>query len=523
MISRKLPVVIMLLATGVFVVPIFAQDEMPAGVDMQSPDAARPEAADSVPSAADDTAVPGESDDDSEQDDVPTHVKQLAAAGALRPSMVVVEYTLRYDKGEQPVFYGNIGGRYAARFIEQERPLEMSGLLLTPTTVLTPDLIIHPRFVEAITVRAGDKTAVAHPKGYFVDQPAMLLELDEALPGTSPLEFDPSGEEPYLGASYQINDGQWTINVSGTMSVVALTETGRTFSPSSENIILLTEDSKPVGVSMSDEMPADDSWKGSPLDWPMIPADEMAEKLQKVEATANGALVRVALNFRSPRKRPGVRMSYDASSDSGEERNVVGVLIGDTRVLVLADMRQHVTRRLERINVYPAGGGDPVPAKFVASLKDFGGLIAELDSSLPGAVALADENILDYRGKLLMLADVKLQGDNRVAYFAHSRIAGYQLGWERIVYPVLSDSTGVFLFDGDDRLIVMPISRRLKTTVAGSYSAPELATARRPGQGNRPEQYSSYRSRRKPPGLAGRGAPASHPGPSPDVQGLRHH
>ena len=415
--------------------------------------------------------------DDDDEDDVPAYIKQLAAAEAIGPAMVVVEYTLRFDKGESPRFYGSSGGRYAGRLIEQERPLEVSGFLLSPTTVLTPDLIVHPRFVESISVRSGDNVAFAHPKAYGVDQPAMLLEMDEPLPGTSPLEFDPAGEEPYLGAVFKLTEGRWTVHVGGTTDSVALDETGRSYSPSTTNMVLTTEDGVPVGVVMNDEMPLDDSWKGSPLAWPVISADEMAEQLERIEATADAALVRVALNFRSPQKRPGMQADYESSGEAGTERNVVGVLISDTRVLVLANMRQHITRRLERIDVYPPKG-DPVAAQFVGTLKDFGALVAELDSPLPSGVTLADEDTRDFRSLLLMLADVKVQGDNRVAYHAHDRIVRYQLGWQRIVYPVLpGDEEGLFLFDDGGRLIVLPIARRLKTTVAGTYGASPVATA----------------------------------------------
>lgn len=466
MTSRRLLAVTMtvLLAVGAIAVSIFAQED-------QAPEG------DPVISATD-LAILVDEDEQDDEDEVAMEQKQLAAAEMLGPSLVVVEYTLRFDKGEAPRFYGSsAGGRYGSRLIEQERPLEVSGFLLAPTIVLTPDLIIHPRFVESIAVRAGDHRVSAHPQAYALNQSGMLLEMDEALPDTTPLQFDPAGEEPYLGAIFQQVEGQWTVQVSGTTSIVALTETGRTFSPSSTNVILLTEEGAPVGISMSDETPVGDSWKGSPLDWPMISADEMADELARIEETADAALVRVALNFRSLPKRPGMQSDYDDPDEAGTERNVVGVLIGDNRVLVMENMRQHITRRLERIDVYPADG-DPVRAEFVGTLTDFGALVAELQSPLPGGVTLVEDDIRDYRGRLLMLADVTVKGDNRLAYYARDRIIGYQLGWERMLYPVLpGNEEGLFLFDSDGRLIVLPIARRLKTTIVGSYSASPVATA----------------------------------------------
>ncbi len=464
---------IVLLAVGAMAVSLYAQDD---GGGQMVPGDGRHRELD--PPAADDGSADADADEDEDEDDIPAHVKQLAVAEAIRPSMVVVEYTLRFDKSERPRAYGSDAGSYPGAMIQQERPLEISGFLVSPTTVLTPDLVIHPRFIKSIAIRSGDNTVAAQPKAYATDHPAMFLEMDEPLPDTTPLEFDATVEEPYLGALFKLTEGRWSVIVSGTRSLVSLDETGRAYSPSSTNVVLVSEDGTPVGVAMNDIMPVDDSWKGSPLDWDVISAEEMAERLADVEATAGAALVRVALNFRSPMKRPGLQTNEDVSAEGGTERNVIGIIIGDKRVLVLADMRQNITRLLERIDVYPAEGG-PVGATFVGSLKDVGAIIVELDTPLTGGVSLADDDIQDYRNRALMLAHVKVQGDNRIAYYAHSRIGGYQLGWQRVLYPVLpGDEEGLFLFDREGKLIVLPIARRLKTTIArGSYGISPMSTA----------------------------------------------
>src|SRR5512138_707380 len=91
-----------------------------------------------------------------------TAAESAAIAKSAAAGLVRVEYTLRFDKGQAPVIVGwgkrcpycgeihNLGN--GAEFVEQERPLEIPGYVIGPREVITPDMMIHPRFVEKIQV-----------------------------------------------------------------------------------------------------------------------------------------------------------------------------------------------------------------------------------------------------------------------------------------------------------------------------------------------------------------------------------
>ena len=77
-----------------------------------------------------------------------TPADHAAVADVVRPSLVEVRYTLRFDKGEAPTGGGwgercpNCGrhhGDHLESFVKEERPLETAGFLLSPTNVLTRD------------------------------------------------------------------------------------------------------------------------------------------------------------------------------------------------------------------------------------------------------------------------------------------------------------------------------------------------------------------------------------------------
>ncbi len=162
----------------------------------------------------------------------------VAVTEAIAPSLVRVEYTLQFDKGERPVA-GAAGercpncGRYhgyaymGAQLVEEERPLEVAGFLLSPTKVVTSDLMIHPRFLKKIAVRFGEQIVDARITAYAKEYDAAFLELARPLEGASPLVFDAQQQAPYLALSYGLTNGAWTTSVAGLSVLVKVTETNR--------------------------------------------------------------------------------------------------------------------------------------------------------------------------------------------------------------------------------------------------------------------------------------------------------
>jgi len=114
-----------------------------------------------------------------EKDPPPMSEKdKLAVIEAIRPCFVHVEYTMKFDKGEEP--RGGSWGSFA-RYIKQERPMEAPGVLIDARTVIVDDLIIHPRFMKSISVvYNGDRTS-ARVSGFATKQSVMYLELDKPL------------------------------------------------------------------------------------------------------------------------------------------------------------------------------------------------------------------------------------------------------------------------------------------------------------------------------------------------------
>ena len=392
-------------------------------------------------------------------------------ADKLAPSLVRVEYTLKPDKGEDPTANGYTRASCPVRLfdafnastpVREERPMEVEGFLVAPDLVVSPDPMIHPRFVESVAVRFGDAVVPAKAVRFARDSNAVFLKTEKPLPGAQPLAFDPAAAEPYLVVTYGYAEDGWTTDVGSLGSAVAVSETGRKVRRAPLACLLVSEAGVPVGMSFSGRLAADDSWKGSPLDWPALSADELQALCDKVASVADRAVLRVQLGFRSPKKDQGSQSYSSRDEDSATERHVAGLLLGPREVLVLENLDQKATARLERIQVFPAEG-EPVQATFAGTLKDYGAFVATLQQPLDGAVAGADGDIRRFDRALLVGADVRIQGENRVSYFSPRRIPEFDQGWKRHIYPQLPGSDeSVFLFDADGRLVAYPIARRPK-------------------------------------------------------------
>ena len=376
-----------------------------------------------------------------------TECSRELIAGVL-PSMARVEVWLKVDKGEDPPYSSTI---------TEERPHEMSGLVLAPDKVLTQDMAFHPRFVKRVTVRYGDQIVDAKPWAYMINQDAVILQLDTPLAGGSkPLAFDAEAEGPYLSVPYYQKFGVWTASTEPISGDVCTNERGRTYRTLKNYSLIVNDEGVPAGIRYHKRLPADGSWRGSPLEKPLLKVADYQRRLDALKTKCDNAIVRVTLDFRSPKKGSSGGSRY--SRDSATEKDVVGVIINARTVVVLSNLTSDVTARLNKITAHLPGDKDII-ATFKYTLKDWGCFLATLDEPVADFVELSETPTTRMYKKLLLSADVRIQGPRRLVYYKHRRIHGFELSYNRRVFPDVRDN---FYFDLDGRLVVMPMARRTK-------------------------------------------------------------
>jgi serine protease Do len=393
---------------------------------------------------------------------------KLALAAKYAPSLVRVEYTLRYDQADSPRIYGwqrycpVCGAMHSVaqgfELLREQRPLEMPGYLISDKVVATSDVSIESRFIDSIRVRLGGGVASAKPRAWTKTGKTLLLELDKPLDGAKALSFDKTKKASYL-LSYDNLSGIWTTSVESPTAVVVRSGSDAAYRAIG-NGLAVSHDGTAVGLSLDNEITVDDSWKGSPIDRPLVTADEMKKLEDRTQALADKTLLLAHLNFRSPKadKRPRRGMA-DEEGAAMTELFATAVAIEPNRVMILADLRPEATARLERIAVELPDGKSAV-AKFSSTLKYYGAFVADLDKPLEGSAALSPADITTLRNRLLPTINLRVQGSQRTAHFCVRRFATFEQGWRGQLRPAISDSPETFFFDEAGRLVAIPLAMR---------------------------------------------------------------
>lgn len=418
-----------------------------------------------------------------------------AALAPVSPGMVRVELDLQFDKGEPPTGVMDVdpGSRQRsmhslAELVAEERPLETTGFLIAPGRVVAMDWTVHPRFVKAIHVRTATGETTATVDGYANDQWALFLKLDGPLPGATPLEFGKGGAA-FIATHYRYEGGMIRELLPFPGRVME-TEGQKLWRVVENQGVAVTTNGTALGLLLTRRIPLDDSWQGSPASWDQVPKAGYDQLLQQVGQLANQGLLRTRLSFRSPKATPGAnrrRMMMDDDEDgddSSTERDVVGVVLAPNRVAVLASLRPSTTARLQRIQLHPAQG-EPVNAKFVASLKDYGVLVVEPEKPLTKTLSVSTRPISDFVEKLSYRVDLALQGENRVQYLHHARIGAVHVGARLEGFPELadmSDTDNAFLLSPKMELVAFPVDARNRNNGPGRRSRMGLASSLTPAR-----------------------------------------
>jgi hypothetical protein len=402
-------------------------------------------------------------------------VKDSAVVEKFGSSIVHVEYTLRFDKGDYPEIAG-FGQRCpqcgefhslgdGSEMVRQERPLDVPGFVLAADRVLTSDTMIHPRFIEKIQIRFGEELIAASPAAYGLEHAAVILRLEKPLRGARVIDFVKSKARPFRVISYTENNGQWIFGVEKMSEVYSKPRQGQAFFTAPATGLIADANGLAVGVNMGQQLPPEDAWQQSPLNWSYLQAADMGEKLAEFESRINRSVLRVKINFRSPRNLKQRHEYWSDDEENATEINTAGVVIDPNHILIMSKLKPKVTAMLEQILVYPVDGGEAIEASFDGTLTHYGAFMAVLKQSLPSesAAVMATEPVTDFDRKMLLCAEVKIQGENRTVYVGHNRFTSFSPGWRRQLVPGLSVSVDSrYLFDLQGRLVALPLSWREK-------------------------------------------------------------
>lgn len=409
---------------------------------------------------------------------------QRKLAAGLTPSVVTVEYTLKYDKGEPP--HGGLGAGSdpdapsitLEGFVEQERAIQVGSYLIGPDLVISEELPLHERFIEKIEVRFKDQVVAAKPVAWAMNAHAVYLRLEKPLAGAEPIRFDATAAGPYMALMAAPENASMAVLVTPFSPQLADSRDLGAYVQMPREAVMMNKEGVAAGMSMSPVLPVGQDWKGSPGDWSQFSAEQRSEVLARVGQVAEGGVVRATLNFRSPKKGAEAELRARMRNPGGEddeeatERHVAALLLSNGHVLIPLDLKPNVTARLDRIRLFTADGKERT-ASFIGSLKDYGALIAKLDEPADGlGVPLRDGAPFDGFNEPVVHAEVEVRGEERLAYLDHRRVLGFQQGWRNRAYPLIADDAeNSYLFSVSGELAAFPLATREKPTAQPRWNS----------------------------------------------------
>ncbi len=388
----------------------------------------------------------------------------------VRPSLVQVQYFVKYDKGVAPQTKGYLCGNcnrihssYARDNIKDDRPVESPGYLIGNNRVISADMMIHPRFIKEIKIKHGDEIVTAKISHYYITQNAVELVLEKPLSTAKPLHFMDKGKvsKKLFNVSYSEDNGFWNVNISpfSRSSLLYRYENDSMFYRCQGNSMVIDENSNVLAFTTYPLVAIDDSWKVSPLKWKQYDTNEMVKLLDTVKSNVEQGIFTVKLIFRSPKTK---RNSYDSYNSDGINTKLFtqGLLLENNQLIVLAQLNAAETARLEGIEIIPKKG-KIFNAKFTATLKDVGALVATVTTKdIPfKGIKLADKQTPIMT--LLPTATLKIIGEKVTPYYQHNRVEGFSNGWKNQKVPSVNLSEDdLFIFDKEGKLLAFPLSRR---------------------------------------------------------------
>ena len=387
-----------------------------------------------------------------------------------------VRYTMKYDGDDAPsggAFRyrcpncGNMHSRRLDQFLDEERKPVAAGYFIAPDLVITNDPGIQSRFLEQIEVVVGDRSIRAQPDSVGIASADLVLRLAEPIESVEPLTFS-RGEPPYSAASYTEGNGRWHVSSRPVRETMSVAEDFSSWTTADSRGVILDSTGAPVTVLFDGNADPNVDWRTAPLERPRLRWDARERLLGLGRDEWSSGIVRVDLEFRSPRNDADSmgmgfgysQMYYDDDLASSTRWDGLGVLLDSHRMLVLALLPPKTTARLETITAH-LPGGEPRVASFAGSLRQFGAFVATFDDPVSTSLALSTQDIVEHRDDLLVAANVTIEGEERVAHFEHFRMGSFDRGWKDRLYPDVPDShEDAFFFDREGRLVALPLQRR---------------------------------------------------------------
>lgn len=346
----------------------------------------------------------------------------------------------------------------ADSLIREQRPFQVPAYAVAADEFVSSDIGVIGEWLASVDLVFQGKRYPAKIVACYPDRGSVLLKTAGPVPGVVPLKFNPKAEGKRFGFFRNEEDGVIRASVMPWSPPAVYRDfgTGKDYVPALGNTIVVNGDGEVIGLSMRKEIEVGDEPAETPADWKKIPFEVYEKQLADFKTMLEKNIYPAIVQLQPVKALTGFAAHYRRTD--GETRNEAGgvaVKMKDGRVLVAALLTPVETARLSRIVIM--ADGKEIPAKFVGSLRFFGGIIVKPEQPLPG------EGIPFYSGDLRKLnrspiyaATVKPLGKQLSLQVVPGFLDSFSVGFRNMVVP---DRRGL-IFTRTGELLAMPLMER---------------------------------------------------------------
>jgi len=318
-----------------------------------------------------------------------------------RERFAVARFYVKPNPEDAPGQSGFLPGKGTYQvFIDEEKPVEISGVILKPDgTVLAPDICFDERYLDYVEIEtAGGRVFKAQPAALPLRTPGLLLK-PVPQQGAFQLELTPfagadvSLSTGLLGVKLRSSDGQWNMLVyrfnpgmpmKPGQHPASFFRVGLTLG---ESVLIASTKGDLLGCALThliDPQQQESVWKGPDLlSLEAIPCEKLRNLERSLERDFLDMLYDVKIEFREKKTSPtGYSITRLLSRRSPvKEMRAYALPVGKDTLLVPTGINRSAAARISRITI--RAGGRRADAVFLGAYRPFHGFLIKSLAPLP--------------------------------------------------------------------------------------------------------------------------------------------
>lgn len=383
---------------------------------------------------------------------------------SLKPADWEKSLTAGIQSGERCSGCGGFhGGKSFETLLKRKQDSAQPGFLIAPDRVLIADPQLAAGEIAAITAADAAGATAARIEKIFIDQPAILLKLDQPFTAARPAAVK-AGQTP--ACAFQLKENDELRIYADSQPLTAITEHLPDATPClnlSGIMQFQSADGTVAGYTASQTRQPSailSSEKADPANWRSItPAEFAAAEKRALEQAARSVLP-VTLTYRAPPK-DAAESRYSSNDSDALEAHTCGLFVSEKRLFIFAETPREHFSRLEGITVTLPGGATE-SARFIATLNAFNAFVAELETPHPESVLPVRAPSAADIGRLHILVETESASKAMLYNRTHSaRLTGIDRGPRNLRTADFSGSDAGDLFfnlEGECLWVNLPVT-----------------------------------------------------------------